>query len=361
MGGIAPALCSLAAKALVAQQFGAVALLVSPALPSFRGMLGAEADDSAEGVRIPVVQGVEADGSVEGVRIPVVQISEADTADLGVWLEEYDVSEEDAADLGVWLEEYDVEALLESSERLAANDPSLTKAQREASPDGFHPENGGYWDEGGECGGEVSPDGFHPENGGYWDEGGECGVPYAQRFHMPGNGNGNFWYTYEYGSVTMVHISTEHDFTPGSPQHSWLEKTLGAVTTLSPQHDFTPGSPQHSWLEATLRAVDREATVWVVVDREATAWVVVAMHRSIYGRSMSQGNQNTSMILQIYGRSMSEGNQNTSMILQGYLEPLLKEHKVDVEYLEPLLKEHKVDVVLSGHEHRYLRTAPVWK
>ena len=39
---------------------------------------------------------------------------------------------------------------------------------------------------------------------------GECGVPFAQRFHMPTKfgGNGNFWYSFEYGPVRVVTIST---------------------------------------------------------------------------------------------------------------------------------------------------------
>ena len=32
---------------------------------------------------------------------------------------------------------------------------------------------------------DVSPDGFHPEHGSYYDEGGECGVPFSQRYVAP--------------------------------------------------------------------------------------------------------------------------------------------------------------------------------
>jgi len=208
--------CSLAAKATTAQQYGATGLLVAPGAPG--------ADGSA----------ADAAGVAE---VPVVRVAAAD-----------------AADLALWLRDYNVEARLRSSEPLAANDPSLTAAQRAVAPDGFHP----AWSSLGDSGR------------------GECGVPFAQRFHMPGGGNGNFWYAYAYGTVLMVHMSTEHDFTPGSPQHTWLNRTLAAV------------------------------------DREATAWVVVAMHRPIYSRTMGRGDQ------------------NTSALLQRSLEPLFRAHAVDV-------------------------------
>jgi acid phosphatase type 7 len=72
------------------------------------------------------------------------------------------------------------------------------------------------------------------------DSGGECGVPTAKRFTMPATGNGVFWYSYDYGLVHTVVISSEHDLSAWSPQHIWLE------------HD--------------LRKTDRLKTPWVVVE-----------------------------------------------------------------------------------------------
>ena len=71
------------------------------------------------------------------------------------------------------------------------------------------------------------------------DSGGECGVATARRFIMPGaplsesvstgadgsvEGRGSrenppFWYSFDYGSVHFVMLSTEHDVTPGSHQY----------------------------------------------------------------------------------------------------------------------------------------------
>jgi acid phosphatase type 7 len=61
------------------------------------------------------------------------------------------------------------------------------------------------------------------------DSHGECGVPFNKRFQMPQNGNGNLWWSLNYGSVHFVLISTEHDFTKGSVQYKWLENDLKSV------------------------------------------------------------------------------------------------------------------------------------
>jgi len=99
-------------------------------------------------------------------------------------------------------------------------------------------------------GGKKDPSGeklFHPSWGNYGhDSGGECSVPVFYRFHMPDNGNHVFWYSFNYGSVAMVQISSEHDYTAGSKQHTWLRNTLRGI------------------------------------DRHVTPWVIVTAHRPLY-------------------------------------------------------------------------------
>lgn len=80
-------------------------------------------------------------------------------------------------------------------------------------------------------------EGFHP----WWapgygtDSGGECGVPMYYRFHMPDNGNAVWWYSFDYGSLHFMMMSTEHNFTEGSPQYEWMENDLKSVNrTLTP-------------------------------------------------------------------------------------------------------------------------------
>jgi len=76
----------------------------------------------------------------------------------------------------------------------------------------------------------ASGNGYHPAWVNYGDDSvGECGVPPFQRFHMPDNGNSLFWYSFDYANVHIVHMSTEHDFTPGSVQYTWLEQDLATV------------------------------------------------------------------------------------------------------------------------------------
>ncbi|KAK3704751.1 hypothetical protein QZH41_009742, partial [Actinostola sp. cb2023] len=86
-------------------------------------------------------------------------------------------------------------------------------------------------------GGEKDPSGapgqgFHPwfaHEMFHTDSGGECGVPMFYRFHMPDTGHSLWWYSFNYGSVHVIMISTEHDFSPSSPQYKWIEKDLRNV------------------------------------------------------------------------------------------------------------------------------------
>lgn len=101
-------------------------------------------------------------------------------------------------------------------------------------------------------GGEKDPsrapgNGFHPSWGNYGhDSGGECGVPVYNRFHMPENGHQPWWYSFEYGLVHFTILSTEHNFTQGSPQYAWIIRDLKSV------------------------------------DRSRTPWLIVAAHRPMY-------------------------------------------------------------------------------
>jgi hypothetical protein len=95
--------------------------------------------------------------------------------------------------------------------------------------------------------------GFMPVWGNFGrDSGGECGVPTAKRFTMPqsANSNGVFWYSFDFGTVHTTVISSEHDLSPGSPQHAWLEQDLQSV------------------------------------NRTTTPWLVVETHRPLYEGEM---------------------------------------------------------------------------
>ena len=84
-------------------------------------------------------------------------------------------------------------------------------------------------------GGEKDPsgatgNGFHPVWGNYrGDSHGECSVPLFKRFRVPASGHSIYWYSFDYGNVHVVQISSEHDYTVGSVQYRWLETDLEAV------------------------------------------------------------------------------------------------------------------------------------
>lgn len=87
---------------------------------------------------------------------------------------------------------------------------------------------------------------FEKEGTHGYDSFGECGVPSSKRFHMPDNGNGVYWYSFDTGLVHHAVVSSEHEFARGSPLHNWLVNDLKSV------------------------------------DRSKTPWVFVYIHRPLY-------------------------------------------------------------------------------
>ncbi|PWA70486.1 purple acid phosphatases superfamily protein [Artemisia annua] len=71
------------------------------------------------------------------------------------------------------------------------------------------------------------------------DGGGECGVPYSLKFNMPGNSSEptgsrapatrNLYYSFDFGVVHFVYMSTETNFLKGSKQYDFLKKDLESV------------------------------------------------------------------------------------------------------------------------------------
>ncbi|KAJ0679584.1 putative phosphodiesterase I [Helianthus annuus] len=71
------------------------------------------------------------------------------------------------------------------------------------------------------------------------DGGGECGVPYSLKFNMPGNSSEltgsrapptrNLYYSFDFGVVHFVYLSTETNFLKGSKQYEFLKKDLESV------------------------------------------------------------------------------------------------------------------------------------
>ncbi|KAG7387835.1 hypothetical protein PHYPSEUDO_013606 [Phytophthora pseudosyringae] len=93
---------------------------------------------------------------------------------------------------------------------------------------------------------------FNPSWGNFGiDSAGECGVPMHHRWHAPKTGNWIYWYSFNYGGIHVIQMSTEHNWTRGSEQYEWL------------QHDLEQ------------------------VDRNVTPWVVLTAHRMMYTTQMN--------------------------------------------------------------------------
>eukprot|EP01025_Chloroclados_australasicus_P060247 TRINITY_DN7717_c0_g2_i5.p1 TRINITY_DN7717_c0_g2~~TRINITY_DN7717_c0_g2_i5.p1 ORF type:complete len:490 (-),score=22.01 TRINITY_DN7717_c0_g2_i5:501-1877(-) len=90
------------------------------------------------------------------------------------------------------------------------------------------------------------------------DSGGECGIPTVKHFPMTqyqDGGNAPFWYSYDYGSVHFITLSSEH--------------------SLGHSH------PQYAFLEEDLKHIDRCGK---------TPWVIVQIHRPLYALPASSKN-----------------------------------------------------------------------
>jgi len=96
------------------------------------------------------------------------------------------------------------------------------------------------------------------------------------RFTMPNNGNGNLWWSIDYGPAHFTFMSSEHNWTTGSEQYKWLEQDLASV------------------------------------DRSKTPWIIFSGHRPMY-TGLIPG---STMVVAAH--------------LREHLEPLFKKYTVDV-------------------------------
>ena len=129
------------------------------------------------------------------------------------------------------------------------------------------------------------------------DSGGECGIPYYARFPMPGVTGGAFnaWYSYNFGNIHFIVMSTEQPFVRGTAQYAFIAHDLAAV------------------------------------DRSATPWIILTGHRPMYISSTNTYK---------YG-----GDQPVASLLR--------------EHIEPLMIQYQVSLGLWGHHHSYQRSCPV--
>ena len=132
------------------------------------------------------------------------------------------------------------------------------------------------------------------------DSGGECGRVSAALMPLPGTaGAVQSWYSWSVGPVAMVALASEVDFSQGSPQWLWLNRTLAAI------------------------------------DRAVTPFVLVSCHRPMY-------------IDSTYGEGQAPGaNPSSDTAVAAAL----------LLHVEPLLMRYKVTAMVGGHNHAVQRHA----
>lgn len=79
------------------------------------------------------------------------------------------------------------------------------------------------------------------------DSDGECAIPVYHRFQMPQDGLPPYYYSFDYGNVHILMISSEHNFSYGAPQYQWMETDLQAVNrTRTPFLVVTSHRPMYA-------------------------------------------------------------------------------------------------------------------
>ncbi|DAZ94411.1 TPA: LOW QUALITY PROTEIN: hypothetical protein N0F65_003440 [Lagenidium giganteum] len=157
--------------------------------------------------------------------------------------------------------------------------------------------------------------GFHPYWGNYGEDSlGECSVPMFHRWHVPSTGNSIYWYSFDYGGVHVIQLSSEHDWTRGSVQHQWLE------------HDLKN------------------------VDRSITPWVVVTAHRMLYSTQEGLG---VNMLVASHFREELE-----DLLFSNHVNLVLSDELPRGLNLER--HDHGHNFTQVGHQHSYERSCPLY-
>lgn len=142
--------------------------------------------------------------------------------------------------------------------------------------------------------------------------GGECGVLATKLLPEPFPAQTNApWWSYDVGLVHFVGMSTEHNFSIGSPQYQFLESDLAAV------------------------------------DRSITPWIVFNGHRSMYVDS----EQCCDTYTLFRGGNCTQCLSGTDVDTMNALQT----------NIEPLLHTYKVNLAFAGHFHDYERQAAVYQ
>jgi len=126
---------------------------------------------------------------------------------------------------------------------------------------------------------------------------------------MPGiqsGGEGNFWYSIDYGTVHFTFFSTEHPYQPGSPQYQWMEQDLAKANS----------------------------------NRKSVPWIVLLGHRPMYCSDVAEWDDHR------------PGAQ-----LQKMIEPVMQKYSVDLYLCGHMHMYEKIYPVVNG---TVMATGTVW-
>lgn len=130
---------------------------------------------------------------------------------------------------------------------------------------------------------------------------------------MPGDvsgGQGNFWYSFDYGMTHYVMLNTETDLGEGVI----AADNLGGSSGMGARDRGSYPNEQVDWLRNDLKNVDRTKT----------PWTIALMHRPWYSASKASS-----------------------------------QYWIGQKAFEQILLDGKVDAVIHGHVHNSQRTAPL--
>lgn len=105
---------------------------------------------------------------------------------------------------------------------------------------------------------------------------------FSKRFNMTAQysgGHRNFWWSFDVGFAHFTMISSEHDYSPGSPQYEWIKNDLEKANSR----------------------------------RNIRPWIFVTAHKPMYSTHAGR-----------------YGNSQPGAKFQKYIEPLLQQYKVDI-------------------------------
>jgi len=145
--------------------------------------------------------------------------------------------------------------------------------------------------------------------------GGECSVCALTLVPMPAPATINQpWWSYDVGIIHFVGMSTEHNFSIGSPQYLWLQNDLARADN----------------------------------NRNITPWVVFSGHRPMYVDSADCCPLGTTETCAAAGQPCTPG----------YDVEVMQELRASVE---PLLYQYRVNLAFAGHFHNVQRQSAVYQ